>query len=180
MEKQELRDLASQLLTDMTQMMGFDATAEIVDDAEGDNFKLSVKCENASRLIGRRGQSLEALELLLNRMLRKHSEEIPWVHLDIDGYTSNEHEGDKHSGGKGGEHHDTELWERFAGIAADAAKEVKYWKKAKRLGPYNPAERRVIHTIIKDMPGLTTESEAAPLFGERMKYVYIKPAEDNQ
>ena len=59
-------------------------------------------------------------------------------------------------------------------MAKDTAKEVKHWKKAKRLGPYLPAERRVIHTALKDDPDVTTESIPALEVGERMKYIEIK------
>ncbi|MBR4125235.1 MAG: hypothetical protein IKR13_03450, partial [Victivallales bacterium] len=61
-------------------------------------------------------------------------------------------------------------------MAKDTAKEVKHWKKSKRLGPYLPAERRVIHTALKDDSEVTTESIPAPEAGERMKYIEVKLA----
>ena len=47
-------------------------------------------------------------------------------------------------------------------IAKDAAKEVKMWGEPKRIGPYKPGERRIIHMTLRNDPEVETESDAQP------------------
>lgn len=169
MTDQEYKDLAKQTLEQMTTLLEYGATITVL-PGEHDNFKLSIAAEDAGRLIGRKGQSLEALELLLNRILKKNSEEAPWVPVEVDGYSTG------HTGApperRGILDDDTVM--QLECMAKDTAKEVKHWKKSKRLGPYLPAERRVIHTALKGDPEVATESIPAPEAGERMKYIEVK------
>ena len=48
--------------------------------------------DDAGRIIGRKGQTLEGLQLLLNRIMFKEDEECPRISLDIDGYSDGERE----------------------------------------------------------------------------------------
>ena len=68
MTEQERKELAKKNLDKMTEMLGYGATSTVL-PGEHDNFKLSLASEDAGRIIGRKGQALEALELLLNRIL---------------------------------------------------------------------------------------------------------------
>ena len=171
MTAQELQEAAQTALASMIQSLGYDATIEPV-EAENGALTLNLKMDDAGRLIGRKGQVLEALELLLNRILKRQDETAPWVSVEIDGYSTGHTAGEHRAGGA---HLDSEEAERFEHLALDAAKEVRHWKQEKRLGPYLPAERRIIHTALKGDPEVTTESIEAPEAGPRMKYVIVKP-----
>ena len=48
--------------------------------------------DDAGRIIGRKGQTLEGLQLLVNRIMFKEDEECPRIALDIDGYSDGERE----------------------------------------------------------------------------------------
>ncbi|MBR4125618.1 MAG: KH domain-containing protein, partial [Victivallales bacterium] len=76
MTEQERKELAKKNLDKMTEMLGYGATSTVL-PGEHDNFKLSLASEDAGRIIGRKGQALEALELLLNRILKKNDEDTP-------------------------------------------------------------------------------------------------------
>ena len=171
MAEVNLSELACKTLQEMMDRLGMQAACEVVPEDKG-AFKLDVKTEEAGRVIGHKGQSLEALELLLNRILRRTDEKAPWVAVEVDGYATGnaERNGEERRHGR----LDEETMERFACIARDAAKEVKYWKEERRLGPYMPAERRIIHNTLAEDEAVTTESIPAPEKGERMKYVVVK------
>ena len=171
MSQEERQAKAVEFLQGALTRLGIQAEIE-VEQAEEGAFKLQLQSENAGRLIGRKGQVLEALELLLNRILKRQDEKAPWVPIEIDGYTTGHTAGEHRAGGA---HLDSEEAERFEHLALDAAKEVRHWKQEKRLGPYLPAERRIIHTALKGDPEVTTESIEAPEAGPRMKYVIVKP-----
>ena len=169
MTEQERKDLAKKTLDEMTALLELGATSTIM-PGEHDNFKLSIASEDAGRIIGRKGQSLEALELLLNRILKKNDEDAPWVPVEVDGYSTG------HTGAPPERHGilDDDTIRMLESMAKDTAKEVKHWQKPKRLGPYLPAERRVIHTALKSDAAVTTESIPAPEAGARMKYIEVK------
>ena len=173
MTAEELQTLAKESLDKMTDTLGFQATSTIAANDEGNGFKLSLASEDAGRIIGRKGQTLEALELVLNRIVKKNDEDAPWVALEIDGYSTGRTGNAPER--KGGRHSilDDETVEQLTHMALDCAKEVRHWKKTKKLGPYLPAERKVIHTALKDDPEVTTNSIPAPEAGERMKYVEV-------
>lgn len=173
MTSQELQTLAKDALEKMTVTLGFPTEITIVPTDEN-SFKLTLASEDAGRIIGRKGQTLEALELVLNRIVKKNDENAPWVPVEIDGYSTGR-TGAVPERGKDGRRPilDDETIDQLTHMALDAAKEVRHWKKAKRLGPYLPAERRIIHTTLKDDPDVTTESIPVPEEGPRMKYINV-------
>lgn len=83
---QEMMDKASKALATMLDYLGLEATVK----AESRNIKINilVASDDAGRIIGRKGQSLESLQLLLNRMMQKADPDFPKVYIDIDGYSS--------------------------------------------------------------------------------------------
>ncbi len=177
MNNQEMQQLAEEALGKIAESLGFQVKTTVVapEDPEKNTFKLIVETEKPQHIIGKKGQTLEALETILNRILKKNQEEAPWVALEIDGYsTGRTGNAPEHKGEHGRRHIlDDETVEQLTNMALDCAKEVKHWKTSKKLGPYLPAERRVIHTALKDNEFVTTNSIPAPEAGDRMKYVEI-------
>ena len=167
MEATALEEKATTALTEMVKLLGINA--EVSAGALEDNrLKLCLNSSEAGRLIGRKGQSLESLELLLNRILKCSDEENPWVPVEVDGYSTGR------TGGDGPRRRgETVDQERFECIAVDTAKEVKRWQKEKKIGPFSPAERRVIHMTLREDSEVLTESEAIPGDSGR-KYVVVR------
>ena len=83
---QEMMDKALKTLTTMLDYLGLEASVKV----EGRNTKINllVSSDDAGRIIGRKGQSLESLQLLVNRMAQKANPDFPKVYIDIDGYSS--------------------------------------------------------------------------------------------
>ncbi|MBR2374570.1 MAG: KH domain-containing protein [Lentisphaeria bacterium] len=139
---------------------------------------VKISSNDVGRIIGRRGQTLESLQLVLNRIVGRDDKEFPLVLLDIDGYADGERaprkEGDEESNGedrpRGGfrrrEREDREDGgqrlsnrEQLERQAQDAAKEVKRWGDPIKLPEMNAHDRRIIHLALKDDPEVMTESE---------------------
>lgn len=150
-----LLENAKDILAEMLSRLG--AVAEVRIMADAPEPKLDLKSSQAGRLIGRKGQNLESLELVLNRILRRQQldeENTPWVVIEVDGY------GVPH---KTVERHGRLMKEeaqRLEAMALDIAKEVKYWGEPKVIGPFRPAERRIIHLTLRSDPAVETVSEA--------------------
>ncbi len=138
------------------------------------NGKMAVRIasEDAGRIIGRRGATLESLQLIVNRMMFKADDSFPHVTLDIDGYASNDRKGRKSDGerserGDRSERRnrgsravsDGQSIEQLEQQAHDAAKEVKRWGEPVRMPEMNAHDRRIVHIALQNDPDVTTESE---------------------
>lgn len=154
-------------LTRMVSLLGF--RAEVTPEETEEALVLNLTTEEAGRLIGRKGHCLQALELLLDRMLRKEHGEGTAVAISIDGYRyardSRDAGGRRGGGDRRGR--DAVGEDRLHGLAADAAKEVKRWGEPRRLGPLNAAERRAVHMALRDDPAVHTESEEPDAEGRK-------------
>ncbi|MBR0460116.1 MAG: KH domain-containing protein [Victivallales bacterium] len=145
---------AKQTLAKMLELLGVQAEITL---PESEDYRLFLKTDDAGRLIGKKGQTLEALELVLNRILKKDmgpESSSLWVSLDIDGYQV---EAPRHEAPHGKLPSD-EI-ERLQAMAKDIAKEVKLLHRERVIGPFNPAERRIIHVTLEDDPVIETVSD---------------------
>ncbi len=122
-------------------LKAMDMDVEIVSevDAEG-ALSVEMKGSNMGILIGKRGQTLDALQYLANRVANKHQEGYVRVKLDTENYRARREETLKH-------------------LAKNIAFKVKRTRRAVSLEPMNPNERRIIHAALQSDPYVTTHSE---------------------
>ena len=138
-------------LAEMLRLLGIGADIECTETEDGP--RLVLQSSEAGRLIGRKGQNLESLELVMNRMQRLQGDDAAkWIKIEVDGYVASRPE-PRH--GRGG-HPDVS---RMESIARDAAKEVKRWGDPKVIGPFKPGERRIVHMTLRDDPDVETISD---------------------
>ncbi|MDD3393537.1 MAG: protein jag [Clostridia bacterium] len=91
-------------------------------------------------LIGKRGQTLDALQYLVNLVVNKNSNSYLSVMLDTENYRQRRKE-------------------TLESLAFNLAKKVKHTKKNVVLEPMNPYERRIIHSALQNDRFVTTFSE---------------------
>ncbi len=96
---QERMQKASTTLATMLDYLGLDATVK-AEERDG-RIALIAVSEDAGRIIGRKGQTLDQLQLLVNRMVLKNDTESPRISIDVDGYSRKP--GRNHRGGGRGE-----------------------------------------------------------------------------
>lgn len=72
----------------MLDYLGFEDATVRAESAVPGKINLIVASKDAGRIIGRKGQNLENLQLILNRMMQKNDVNYPKVFVDIDGYSS--------------------------------------------------------------------------------------------
>lgn len=184
---QEMLDKTSKDLMKMLDFLGHDdSTVKSSADNKYD-IMLDIVSEDAGRIIGRKGQSLESLQLLLNRMAQKDDPEHPRIFISIDGYSSRKPDsrghkgfdqddrrsrrgGDRDRGDRGGrkggrrferneEGGDNAHDESLRQQALDAAKEVRMFGDPKTLPSMNAHDRRIIHITLENEADIVTESE---------------------
>ena len=166
---EELALKARNTLGTMLDYLGLNA--DLKAEVNENNLVLKIKSTEPGRIIGRKGQTLDSLQLLLNRIMFKGEEECPRISIDIDGYAENGSKSERprrerSERGERGERRQRRerrgsgaSEEQLIEQAKDAAKEVKKWGEPVTLPPMNAHDRRIIHVTLQDDPEIETQSE---------------------
>jgi spoIIIJ-associated protein len=121
-----------------------------------DNYlKIILHPDNSSILIGKEGRTLSSIQNVLRAVLTKETGMHINIILDVENYKE-----------KSQRH--------IERLAKNLAKEVQKTKEPVRMDSMNSYERRLIHEVLKDFKGITTESEGE----EPNRAVVIKPTEE--
>ncbi len=126
-------------LTDVTRLMGVEVTINARRDEEG-NVRVDMFGDTLGILIGRRGETLDALQYLTSLYVNKGSEDYIRVTLDTENYRAKREE----------------ALRRLANRMANRA--VKTGRKVV-MEPMNPYERRILHSALQQNDAVTTHSE---------------------
>lgn len=127
-----------ELLDDMLGFLGF--VIEIQEQQnEAGNLVLQIYTEESRRLIGRDGETLEAMQFLLNRLLQTQNKDAPKVIVDCEHYRSMRED---------------KIVERVR----ELAERVRATGRSLQLEPMNSYERRIVHNAFKDDPDVATWS----------------------
>lgn len=102
-------------------------------------LRLNLSGPDAGLLIGKQGQTLEALQFILARIAHRRLRERLQIQLDVEGY---------------GERRRQQLEQ----VALRLAEQVKATGEPVTLDPMNPAERRIVHLVLQRDNGVRTES----------------------
>ena len=137
-EKPSKNVIAIEVLENICEQMDVDVDLEV--EEKGEYTYLSMKGENLGVLIGRRGETLDALQYLVNLAVNRQTGEKPHIILDVEGYREKR----------------KETLER---LAQNLAKKAKRTQRSVVLEPMNPQERRIIHTSLQNNPYVYTASE---------------------
>ena len=128
-----------QFLKDTLKAMDMDVEITSSIDEDGALY-VDMKGEHMGILIGKRGQTLDALQYLANRVANKHQSGYVRVKLDTENYRARREETLKH-------------------LAKNIAHKVKRNRRPVVLEPMNPYERRIIHSALQSDPYVTTHSD---------------------
>ena len=128
-----------QFVKDTLKAMDMDVEITSSIDKDGALY-VDMKGENMGILIGKRGQTLDSLQYLANRVANKHQSGYVRVKLDTENYRARREETLKH-------------------LAKNIAHKVKTNRRPVILEPMNPYERRIIHSTLQSDPYVTTHSE---------------------
>lgn len=114
-------------------------------DEENRSIDVELKGEDMGVLIGKRGQTLDSLQFLINLAVHKNFETYYKVKLDTENYRNRRKE-------------------TLENLAKNIAFKVKRTKRPVSLEPMNPFERRVIHSSLQNDKYVTTHSEGEEPF----------------
>ena len=127
-------------------MKAMDMEVELKTEIDQDGaLCVDMSGEHMGILIGKRGQALDSLQYLANRVANKHQEGYVRVNLDTENYRARREETLRH-------------------LAKNIAHKVKRNRRPVALEPMNPYERRIIHSALQSDPYVMTHSEGEEPF----------------
>ena len=139
-----MQDLIQTTLGELLKQLNLTFTNITIDDSDETMIRVDIDSNEASRLIGWHGETINSIQHLLKAIIRtqKQLERSPFIVLDVDGYRRAQEEKVKH-------------------IAEQKVDFVRRKKTRIALPPMSPYFRRVVHLHIAgnpDMQDITTES----------------------
>ena len=135
----QTKEACEKFLQDVLKTMGMEVTLSSEIDEDG-ALAINMEGDNMGILIGKRGQTLDSLQYLTNRVANKMQEGYVRVKLDTENYRQRRKD-------------------TLENLAKNIAHKVKRTKKAVSLEPMNPYERRIIHSALQGDKYVSTHSE---------------------
>ncbi|MDR2355747.1 MAG: Jag N-terminal domain-containing protein [Clostridiales Family XIII bacterium] len=129
---------AEAFFRELVNKMGLDVCIRALENDEC--VYLEVEGKDSRTVIGKRGQTLDAIQYLTNLVMNKTQEKYIRVVIDVEGYRSRREKTLEH-------------------LAVKLARKVERTGRNMRLEPMNPYERKVIHATLQSNEGITTRSE---------------------
>lgn len=126
----------------------------IVNRDEENVFKIIINAKNNAILIGKNGQTLEAIKTIVNAAANATFKCHIHMTVDINGYKE-------------------ERYEKLKQTVERIAKTVVKTKVSARLGDLTSDERKIVHQHLSDMPHVRTESEGEGN-NRRLKIIYVE------
>ena len=132
------RDFVERILADMQ----IEATVTLVDVDNADK-QINIDGKNVGALIGHHGETMDSLQYLVNLAANQKTEgekrDFVKITIDIEGYRAKREEA-------------------LRALARRMADRVIKYKKSVMLEPMNPYERRIIHSEVQNIKGVSTNS----------------------
>lgn len=130
--------LAVDFLKDVTEKMGLIVT--VTAEENESSIYIDINGKDSGTVIGKRGQTLDAIQYLTRLVVNKDDEKYKRVVVDAENYRAKREK-------------------TLEQLATRLAEKVVRTKKSVRLEPMNPYERKIIHATLQSNPKITTRSE---------------------
>jgi len=131
-------ELAAEMVTEILTRMGLGIEVKIREDA--DEVILDLSGGDTGRVIGKKGQTLDALQFIINKIVNRFPEGRRHVLLDSGDYRQRREDG-------------------LVSMARREAKRAVAQSRIVPLEPMSPRDRRVIHLSLAKFPGVSTRSD---------------------
>ena len=137
-DQEEQRREATVILKQILELMGERAEVNQI-EVDAESVELEIKGDGSGILIGRHGQTLDALEYVVNRILARRIKDAAPISLETESYRSRRRQ-------------------QLHRMALSVGERAKREHQSVRLDPMPPRDRRVVHLALKDDPMITTRS----------------------
>ncbi|MBE0480470.1 MAG: protein jag [Dehalococcoidia bacterium] len=136
-----VQDVAQEVLRTLLNGTGIDADihVEVKHGGEQSTISLDIEGDDLGILIGRRGETLTALQYLVNLIVSRQARSYVGVVVDVEGYRKRR-------------------YEALRQLARRLADQVRSTGRPVTLEPMSAGERRIIHLELRDNPYVSTQS----------------------
>ncbi len=132
-----MEEKVGEVLEQLLGMLSLEGSFDI--DEKDDVVHVSIETEDAGRLIGHQGETLTALQQIINQIMFKQVENPKRVILDVSGWRKNK---------------EADLEERAKGWVS----QVLETKEPMELEPMPSWQRRIVHMVVQESEGVKSES----------------------
>ncbi len=141
------------MANDLLSLMGTKAQVKASEDKKNEAVRIDIETEEETGLlIGRHGETIEAIQSILGMMLKKKTGDWVRIIVDVGGWREKQEE-------------------RLRDLATQTAERAKETGEGQPLYNLSPAQRRVIHLTLADNPDIETESAGE----DEERYLIIRP-----
>lgn len=132
--------LIKTVTSDILKLLGTSSECDVVFDKENDSYLINIEAKNdAGLLIGKKGETINALQVIINQIVRQKKGE--WVRVIVDVADFRE----KEEG-------------RMLELASQTAARARETGEPQNLYNLTPSQRRVVHMTLAEEKDLQTES----------------------
>ena len=149
---------ATEYLKSILNGMGFSDVTVTAKETEEDIYFEIVSSEDYGNIIGRRGETLDALQYLTRLFVNRSEDNNKRVALNVGDYRKRREE-------------------TLKSLAKRQAQRAIKYRRSCVLEPMNPYERRIIHTAVQEIEGVSSHSVGE---GENRRVVIVSDDCDNQ
>ena len=135
---EDVKTAIETFLAGLMEHMNVSASVSVTLSEEG-TYEVELVGEDLGALIGRRGETLDAIQQLTNYSVNRGRSKRVRIHVDAEGYRAKREES-------------------LIRLANKVAAKVVKYRRNVTMEPMNAYERHVIHTALQDVPGVTTYS----------------------
>lgn len=139
-KKKSVEDVVNTFLGDIFRAMDMEVSIDIKVDEVSETVEINLTGDDMGLLIGKRGQTLDALQYIVRLVINKEIGGYLKVKVDTENYRERRKE-------------------TLESLAKNIAYKVKRTKRSVTLEPMNPYERRIIHTSVQKVNGAISWSE---------------------
>jgi spoIIIJ-associated protein len=132
-------ELAAEMVAEIVSRMALKLDVKIREDSD-EEVVLDISGEDAGRVIGKKGQTLDALQFVINKIVNRFPEGRRHILLDSGDYRQRREDG-------------------LASLARREAKRALAQSRVVTLEPMSPRDRRVVHLSLAKFPGVSTRSD---------------------
>jgi len=145
--------LAEKMANELLSLMGTKAQVKASEDKKNEAVRIDIETEEETGLlIGRHGETIEAIQSILGMMLKKKTGDWVRIIVDVGGWREKQEE-------------------RLRDLATQTAERAKETGEGQPLYNLSPAQRRIIHITLADNPDIETESAGE----DEERYLIIRP-----
>lgn len=135
----EAAHTAVEFIDGLLEKLEIEGQAVVLENTTDDHVFLEITGPDMGPVIGRRGDTLDAIQYLSSLVANRKSEDRVRISIDTENYRA-------------------KRAESLTRLAQKMAAKVMRYHKSMTLEPMNPYERRIIHSALQDYKGVTTYS----------------------